>query len=194
MPTAYRQRRRIMRWVDAAAIAVVAAGVVVAGAMLAADPSLDESLARRVVAALERADPTVEPVAGHGHNTPKNPNRRTDIDGFELVCAAKVFGHDPPDATSVDDVRVVYAHRTCAAVGPGLVWPESIRETGPVAVRLGIPDSLVLPEKAMVTTEDAKYADRIRAVIPTRLQQKALAYPDFVDPDVAEDLQDLLDD
>jgi hypothetical protein len=193
MPTAYRQRRRVMRWVAAAAIAVVAAGVVIAGVMLTADPSLDESLARRVVAALERADPAAEPPA-HGHaGASANPNRRTDIDGFELVCAAKVFAHDPPSATEVDDVQVVYAHRTCAAVGPGLVWPGSLRETGPVAVRLGVPDKLVLPEKALPGAGDAQYADRIRAVIPKPYQQKALAFPDFVDPDVADELQDRID-
>lgn len=176
----------------AAAIAVVAAGVVVAGATLAADPSLDELLDRRVVAALERATPGTVPSA-HGHDTSANPGRRTDIDGFELVCAAKVFGHEPAEVSTVEEVTVVYAHRTCAAVGPGLVWPASIRETGPVAVKLGVPDRLVLPEKALAADTDAKYVDRIRAVIPTRYQSAALAYPDFVDPDVAGDLQDLVD-
>jgi hypothetical protein len=181
-----------MRWVAAAGVAVVAVGVVVGGVILADEPSLDEQLSRRVVAALERAVPTAEPV--HGHAEPKNPNRRTDIDGNELVCVAKVFGHDPTTATAVDDVEVVYAHRTCAAVGPGLIWPESLRETGPVAVRLGTPDELLLPEKALPTKADAAYTDRIRAVIPQRYQKQALAYPDFVDPEVAADLQDQLDD
>jgi hypothetical protein len=193
MPVGDRQRRRVMRWVAAAAIAVVASGIVVAGAMLSAEPSLDELLDRRVVAALERSTPGSAPSA-HAHNAPKKPNHRTDIDGFELVCAAKVFGHEPADVSTVEDVRVVYAHRTCAAVGPGLMWPESIRETGPVAVKLGVPDTLVLPENALPGDANAQYADRIRAVIPKRYQSAALAYPDFVDPDVADDLQDLIDD
>lgn len=179
-----------MRWVAAAAVAVAAAGVVVGGVLLTADPSLDDQLARRVVAALERADPSAPPV--HGHVTPANPNRRTDIDGNELTCVAKVFGHEPAGATSVDDVRVVYAHRTCAATGPGLTWPASIRETGPMAVRLGVPDRLVLPEKALKDEADASYADRVRAVIPRPYQRQALAYADYVDPDVAEELQKAL--
>lgn len=179
-----------MRWVAAAGVAIVAAGVVVGGVLLTSSPSLDESLARRVVAALERADPKSPPPV-HGHE-PANPNRRTDIDGNELVCVAKVFGHEPASATSVADVRVVYAHRTCAATGPGLAWPESLRETGPVAVRLGVPDTLVLPEKALPNA-DATYKDRIRAVIPQRYQDEALAYADFVDPEVADELQDTLD-
>lgn len=180
-----------MRWVAAAGVAIVAAGVVVGGVLLMSDPSLDDQLGRRVVAALERADPAAPPA--HGHTTPANPNRRTDIDGNELVCVAKVFGHEPASATAVDDVRVVYAHRTCAATGPGLRWPASIRETGPVAVRLGVPDTLVLPEKALPNAEDASYTDRIRAVIPQRYQGQALAYADFVDPAVAEELRDSID-
>jgi hypothetical protein len=185
-----------MRWAAAAGVAIVAVGVVVGGVILADEPSLDEQLSRRVVAALERVTPATAPTTGaaHGHATPANPNRRTDIDGNELVCVAKVFGHEPAAASTVDDVEVVYAHRTCAAVGPGLAWPESLRETGPVAVRLGVPDELVLPEKALPAQPDAAYADRIRAVIPTRYQKQALAYANFVDPDVAADLQDRLDD
>jgi hypothetical protein len=191
MPIANRQRRRVLRWAAAAGVAVVAAGMIVGGVLLTRDPSLDEQLSRRVVAALERAVPGAVPV--HGHTKPTNPNRRTDIDGNELVCVAKAFGHVPTDATEVDDVKVIYAHRTCAAVGPGLAWPESIRETGPVAVRLGVPDTLVLPEKALPNKSDANYTDRIRAVIPQQYQQQALAYTDFVDPEVADDLEDQLD-
>jgi hypothetical protein len=190
MPIADRQRRRVLRWVAAGAIAVVAAGVVVGGVWLSADSSLDDQLGRRVVAALERAQPGAIPAHGHA---PKNPEKRADIDGNELVCVAKVFGHEPADATEVDRITVIYAHRTCAAIGPGLFWPESLRETGPVAVRLGVPDELVLPEKALPDEEDASYADRIRAVIPARYQGQALAYPDFVDPDVADELEDAVD-
>ena len=183
-----------MRWAAAAGVAIVAVGVVVGGVILADEPSLDEQLSRRVMAALERAVPTAQPAHGHGHAEPEDPTRRTDIDGNELVCVAKVFGRSPTTATTVDDVKVVYAHRACAAVGPGLIWPESLRETGPVAVRLGTPDQLVLPEKALPTKPDAAYADRIRAVIPKQYQKQALAYPNFVDPEVAANLEDQLDD
>jgi hypothetical protein len=181
----------MLRWAAAAGVAVVAAGMIVGGVLLTRDPSLDEQLSRRVVAALERAVPGAVPV--HGHTRPTNPNRRTDIDGNELVCVAKAFAHAPPDAAEVDDVKVIYAHRTCAAVGPGLAWPESIRETGPVAVRLGVPDTLILPEKALPNLSDANYTDRIRAVIPRQYQQQALAYTNFVDPEVADELKDQLD-
>jgi hypothetical protein len=173
---------------------VLAVGLVVGGVLLLDEPELDELLGRRVVAALERADPAAETSPHPGHAQPASSHRRVDIDGHELVCAAEAFGHEPPDATSIDAVTVVYAHRMCAAVGPGLVWPGSIRESGPVAVRLGVPDRLVLPEKALPGEADAEYADRIRAVVPARYQRDALAYGDFVDPDVAEELQGRLDE
>ena len=82
----------------------------------------------------------------------------------------------------------------CAAVGPGLVWPASIREHCPVAVRLGVPDTLVLPDLALADRSDVTYADRIRAVIPPRYHDAALAFPDLVDPEVAEELQDRVED
>jgi hypothetical protein len=182
-----------MRWVVAGAVAVVATGVVVGGAVLSRDAGLDGAMNRRVVAALEHAQPGM-PTGHHAHGEPADPGRRTDIDGHELRCTAKAFGHDPAEATTIGDIRVIYAHRMCAAVGPGLVWPDSIRETGPVAVRLGVPDTLVVPEKALPRLAEANYADRIRAVIPRRYHDDALAFPDFVDPDVAEELQDRVED
>jgi hypothetical protein len=193
MPIADFPRRRALRWVAAGAVAVVAVGVVVGGVLLSQEESLDEVMSRRVEAALEQPGPAA-PSAHPEHGQSANPSRRVDTDGHELRCVAKVFGHDPPGATAVDDVTVIYAHRMCAAIGAGLVWPGSIRETGPVAVRLGVPDTLVLPEKALPAAADANYADRIRAVIPERYHEDALAFADFVDPDVAAELQDRVED
>ena len=192
MSTTNLARRRALRWVAAGAVALVATGVVVGGVLLSAQSEFDALVNRRVVAALEQAPPG-GPHVHHGH-APADPSRRTDIDGHELRCVAETFGHDPPDATAIEDVTVIYAHRMCAAIGPGLGWPDSIRETGPVAVRIGVPDTLVLPEKALADNPDAQYADRIRAVIPQRYHERALAFPDFVDPDVADELQDRVED
>jgi hypothetical protein len=189
-------RRRAVRWLVAGLVTVVAAGVVVGGVLLSPRSGLDEQLNRRAVAALEQAPPTeTSPPTPHAaHGRPANPDRRVDTDGHELRCVAKVFGHDPPGASSIDEVSVSYAHRMCAAIGPGLAWPASIRETGPVAVRLGTPDTLILPEKALPEVPDANYTDRIRAVIPERHHQQALAFADFVDPDVAEELRDRVEE
>jgi len=188
------ERRPAMRWAVAFAVAALAVVLAAGGVLLVADDGLDEQLSRRVVAALERPDADAH--AGHaGHGgAAADSLLRVDIDGHELRCATEVFGHEPAGATSVGEVTVVYAHRMCAAIGPGLVWPDSIRETGPVAVRLGVPDTLVLPEKAMPGDPGANYAERIRSVVPPPFRDAALAFPDYVDPDVAEDLQDLVED
>lgn len=185
--------RRAARWVVVGLVAVVAAGVVAGGVLLSRQSGLDEQLNRRTVAVLERA-PTSAAASHPGHGRPANPHRRVDIDGHELRCVAKVFGHDPAGATSVDEVSVIYAHRMCAAIGPGLVWPGAIREAGPVVVRLGVPNTLVLPEKALPEARDANYADRIRAVIPVRHQNQALAFADVGDPEMAEELRDLIEE
>jgi hypothetical protein len=196
MATVDLSRRPAMRWAVAGAVTVVAVGVVAGGVLLSTPDDLDDLMVRRTEAALERVDPAAshDPSAHAGHGQPANPDHRVDIDGHELRCAAKVFGHEPADASSIDEVKVIYAHRMCAAVGPGLVWPDSIRETGPVAVRLGVPDTVVLPERAIPDNADADYADRIRAVIPRPFHDDALAFTDFVDPDVAEELQDRVED
>lgn len=185
-------QRRPVRWAVAGAVAAVATGVVVGGVLLSTRDDLDELMTRRAVAALERADP--ETAVDHGdhggHGQPAAPGRRVDLDGYELRCVADVFGHEPAGATSIDEVSVIYAHRMCAAVGPGLVWPDSIREAGPVAVRLGVPDELVLPEQALPDEADATYADRIRAIVPEPFHDAALTS----DPEVAERLQDIVED
>lgn len=196
MATVDLPRRPAMRWAVAGAVMAVALGVVVGGVLLSAPDDLDDLMVRRTEAALERVDPSAshDPSAHAGHGRPADPGRRVDIDGHELRCAAKVFGHEPVGASSIDEVKVIYAHRMCAAVGPGLVWPDSIRETGPVAVRLGFPDTLVLPERAIPDNPEADYADRIRAVVPRPFHDDALAFTDFVDPEVAEELQDRVED
>ncbi|OLF14136.1 hypothetical protein BLA60_02960 [Actinophytocola xinjiangensis] len=190
------QRRPAMRWAVVAAVAVLAVVLAAGGALLVTRDGLDEQLGRRVVAALERPDADLN--AGDdqhaGHDPASGATRRVSPDGHELRCATEVFGHEPVDATSVEEVTVVYAHRMCAAVGPGLVWPDSIRETGPVAVRLGIPDTLVLPERSLLDDPDANYVERIRSVVPQPFRDAALAFRDYVDPDVAQDLQDLVED
>lgn len=193
-------RRPAMRWVVAGVGTTLAVVLAAGGVLLVADDGLDEQLGRRVVAALERSDAAAHPghdghggTAGHG-GAAADGQRRVDLDGHELRCAAKVFGHEPAGATSVDEVTVIYAHRMCAAVGPGLAWPDSIREAGPVSVRLGVPDTLVLPEKALPNHPDADYAQRIRTVVPQQFHDAALGFPGYVDPDVVEDLRDLVGD
>jgi hypothetical protein len=189
------QRRRL--WIRglAALVVLVAAAVAVllqldgdpdGAAPAAGEPAaagageqgLPEQLAARVVEILEEA--SLAEHADHGHHF--------DEAASGIVCAAEAFGFDPPEATSVDQVRTVYAHHMCAEVGPDLVWPDAIRAAGPLAVQLTDPPAVLLPE-ALPAGEGALYADRIRALIPERYHAEALASEGFADSAVAEQLR-----
>lgn len=69
---------------------------------------------------------------------------------MRMVCTAKVFGRDPATASSVRDVRVVYAWVACQQVG------GTTNEVIPVAVSLADPPAVRSPRDG----EDADY-DRI---------------------------------
>lgn len=190
-----RPGRFVLWLVILAALGVAAGLVVVVRAIVTSDPpSLQDQLAVRAVEVLEQAPPSSGDAGHHtGHGQPADHTRRVDRDGNELRCAAKTFGYDPPDATRVDEVREIYAHHMCAAIGPGLAWPSSIRETGPVTVRLADPAAVVVPEQALPGEQGAQYADRVRAIIPERYHEQALAFGNFVDPDVAAGLRDRIE-
>lgn len=161
------------------------------GLVAAGQPALPEQLAARVVVVLERAGPpgggSAEPTAADpARLDPARQGHPLDTDPVRLVCAAKTFGFDPPEATTVDQVRVVYAHHMCAAVAPGLTWPGAIRVAGPLAVTLTEPATVRLPEQALPGVPDATQLDRVRSIIPERYHRQALAPDGLVDPDVAE--------
>jgi hypothetical protein len=101
---------------------------------------------------------------------------------------------DPPDATTVEQVRVVYAHHMCAEVGPGLTWPQAVRAAGPLAAEFTGPVTVLLPERALPDVVGASYADRIREIIPERYHETALAPGGFADPAVADRLRQRFED
>lgn len=190
-----RPRRRY-RWL--AALAVVLAAVVVAlllrGMGGSESPAaaederelpeqdergLPEQLADRVVQVLEQATPQEH--ADHGHHF--------DEEAQGIVCAADTFGFEPADATSLDQVEVVYAQHMCAEYGPGLSWPGAVRASGPLAMELTTdPATVRLPEQALPGEEGVTHADRVRAIIPEEYHEEVLAADGF-DPDVAETLR-----
>jgi hypothetical protein len=174
-----QRRRGRLRWLAVALVAVVVVVVAVAMARTGSgggDPLLDQ-LATRVVAAMESA--TEEEHAAHGHNFDHEST---------IACAAEAFGFEPPEAESVDEVRVIYAHHMCAMHGDGYTWPQSIRAAGPIVVELTDPVTIRTPEMIEASAE-MNYADRIRQLIPERYHDQALASESFVDPDVAERLR-----
>ena len=183
-----RPSRRRTRWLVALAAlaAVVAAAVLLrvaggGGDTEAGEPaSLPEQLTARVVATLEESSSSEH--AEHGHHF--------DEEAVRIVCAAETFGFEPAEATTVDDVEMVYAHHMCAEVGTGFGWPDAVRAAGPLAVELTDPVTVLLPEQALAGQEGVNHADRIRAIIPEQYHEAALAPEGFAAPAVAERLRE----
>ncbi|PZG21388.1 hypothetical protein [Nonomuraea aridisoli] len=143
---------------------VTLAGLVLAGVTLfaARQPSsrLGEELAAQVTLALERASPGEHHAHGHGFDS-------------RVVCAVEPFGVEPADADSLVEVRWVYARHMCAITGESPDWAASVRASGPIAVEMGVPPRITVPEPG------AGYPDRVRRIIPERYHEEAFA--DFSD-------------
>ncbi|MFC7591819.1 hypothetical protein ACFQYP_55030 [Nonomuraea antimicrobica] len=77
------------------------------------------------------------------------------------------FGTEPPDAASLVEVEWVYARHMCAITGESPDWAASVRASGPIAVKLGIPPQVEVPESG------AGYPDRVRRLIPERYHRQA---------------------
>ncbi|MFI7423391.1 hypothetical protein [Nonomuraea sp. NPDC049684] len=146
------------------AAGVALAGLTLAGATLFAahqeSARLDQELAAQVTLILERATPEEHHDHGHGF-------------GSRVVCAVEPFGTDPPDAAGLAEVRWVYARHLCAIVGESRDWAMSVRASGPIAVRLGVPPQVKVPAAG------PGYPERVRALIPARYHDEAFA--DFSD-------------
>ncbi|TMR98731.1 hypothetical protein [Nonomuraea basaltis] len=139
---------------------VTLAGLTLAGVMFfaATQPSsqLYRELAAQVTLVLEQASPGEH--QHHGHD-------------FEsrVVCAVEPFGTEPADASSLVEVEWVYARHMCAITGESSEWSVSVRASGPIAVRLGIPPQVKVPEPGL------GYPERVRQLIPARYHEQAFA-------------------
>ncbi|MFG1704938.1 hypothetical protein ACFLIM_17260 [Nonomuraea sp. M3C6] len=139
---------------------VTLAGLTLAGVMLFAarqeSSRLNDELAAEVTRILEQSSP--EEHHAHGH----------DFDS-RVVCAVEPFGTEPADASSLVEVKWVYARHMCAITGDSSDWSYSVRASGPIAVRLGIPPLVKVPEPGV------GYPERVRQLIPARYHAEALA-------------------
>ncbi|MCA2183767.1 hypothetical protein [Nonomuraea cavernae] len=152
----------------AVALAVLAGAALVVHLHLSGRQELRARLTDRVTALLERASPAEH--HEHGHEFGPDAGR--------VVCAVDVFGTDPADAGTVAEVTWVYAHHMCAITGPGAGWSVSVRASGPIAVRLGTPDRVRVPQSG------AGYPERVRELIPERYHDEA--FGGFGDEDAIE--------
>jgi hypothetical protein len=146
------------------AATITLAGVTLAGVMFfaARQPSstLNDELAAQVTLILEQASPGEHHAHGHSFDS-------------GVVCAVEPFGTEPPNATSLVEVRWVYARHMCAITGESPEWASSVRASGPIAVKISIPPQVRVPEPG------AGYPDRVKRLIPERYHQEA--FEDFSD-------------
>ncbi|NBE94006.1 hypothetical protein FE391_35675 [Nonomuraea sp. KC401] len=142
------------------AATVTLAGLTLAGVMFLAgrQPSaqLNDELAAQVTMILEQASAGEH--HAHGHHFESN-----------VVCAVEPFGTEPANASSLVEVKWVYARHLCAITGESSEWSVSVRASGPIAVRLGIPPMVKVPEAGV------GYPERVRRLIPPRYHEEAFA-------------------
>jgi hypothetical protein len=167
-----------------AAFVLLAAALVVAlrgtGGTSAAAPrtalptGLAAQLSQRVAAILEVTTPS-EPVEGHdpGHSAGQS----------RVMCTADPFGMQPANATTMAQVRWVYAQQLCAIGEPGTPWEYAEKAAGPVAV------SLTDPPVVLSTHAGRDYQTQVREMIPSQYLAQALPGT-FIHPELVARLRD----
>ncbi len=138
---------------------LVAVGIL--AGLLAAQPNpLPDQLAARAQTALEQLSPAeLELYEPSGHAVDH---------GGKVLCAAEPFGTEPSTADRIEDVERIYAVYFCAVVKPGTPWDYASRSSGPAVITLTDPP-------AVQTAKSGVDPDRVWAMIPDELEQKAAA-------------------
>jgi hypothetical protein len=136
------------------AVAVLATGLIyLSGGGLSRQ--LD-TLAQTTLERLPPAELELFEVQGHGGEA-------------KVICTAESFATEPARAERVEDVRVIYAHYLCALVQPNTVWDYATRSEGPVVINLTDPPTVRIAQSGV------GYPDRVQAMIPDNLEQRAFA-------------------
>ncbi|MFI7439297.1 hypothetical protein [Nonomuraea indica] len=169
------RRVRIATVVALLLVPVAGAALLVAGHQ-ARQQELEGRLAVLVTGLLEGA--TADEHRRHGHDFGHDRGQGAVHGAGEVVCAVDPFGVEPAGAATVAEVEWVYAHHMCAITGPGAGWARSVRASGPIAVRLGDPPVVRVPEPG------TGYPERVRRLVPER--HHAAAFGGFGDDDAIE--------
>ena len=130
-------------------------------------------LNRRMTTTLEQL-----PSTGHeGHGVATDAGSRT-------ICGTRVYGYEPADAKTADDVDTVYGFHLCAVAEPGGDWNFAVKFVSPLVMRA---DTEPPAFQMVASTAEVSYRDRIKQLIPERYQ--ALANEGTLEPDVMADLR-----
>ena len=137
-------------------LAAVAALLVLSIPFLSTAPAaaLTQDIGRRAAQALEVSTP--EEHRGHGHEV-------ASVD--HVVCGVDVFGTEPREVRTADEVTIVYGYYFCAVGPDGKPYLESSRMDGPVVIRL-------TPPVIQIARHGAGYEGRVRAMMPDEYESR----------------------
>lgn len=176
------QRPRWRTWLPrifAVAVLLAAGAFALVRLEVIGGPSPEERAATVRAALTQRMTTTLEqmPAKGHaGHGA-------TDTNGT-VVCGARVYGYDPKDAKTADDVDTVYGFHMCAVAEQKGTWDFAVKFVAPMVMKFDTtPPSMQMVE----STETVSYRERITQVIPPEYQQQALT--SALEPAVMADLR-----
>jgi hypothetical protein len=131
---------------------------------------LREELVPRTIALLQDSTPAEH--VSHGH----------DLGGADrILCTVDPFGTDPADASTMGEVRWVYAQHLCAFGPPGTPWDYATKSSGPIAISLTSPTVILLPHVG------TPYREQVDRMIPARYLPQA--YGTFAHPQQVADLR-----
>jgi hypothetical protein len=135
------------------------------------------ALTRRMVTELEKM-----PASGHvGHGNTNAVGRP--------VCAARVYGYEPEDAATADDVTTIYGFHFCAVAEPKGAWDWATKFVAPMVMKL---DTTPPAMEMAAATETVSYRERITQIIPPEYQ--AQANEGALEPEAMAELRRRFDD
>ncbi|HEY8533252.1 MAG TPA: hypothetical protein VIL44_05155 [Micromonospora sp.] len=175
-PAAASPRPRRLIWV-AVILAVTVLGVLVVYHLTRSPDKpadLRSQITTYLVAALEQSPPNYH---DHGDHPGATEEART-------LCATRVFGFEPTDATQLADVRTVYGHHFCVMAKKGIPWEGAPKLVGPF-----VADLTVNPPRVEVAapTESQTFAERVQQLIPE--PYRAQAFEESLEPTAMEELR-----
>ncbi|HST85318.1 MAG TPA: hypothetical protein VLL08_26495 [Kineosporiaceae bacterium] len=87
-----------------------------------------------------------------------------------LVCGTRVYGYEPADAITVEDVVTVYGFHMCALAEAGRSFDSAMKMVAPLVMRFGAgPPELEVAE----SSNGVSYRDRVKQLFPVNYQQSA---------------------
>ena len=100
------------------------------------------------------------------------------------VCGSQVYGYEPADAATAEDVVTVYGFHMCGVAEAGVPWDFATRFVAPLVMRFDTNPPTV---QAAESSADVTYQERVKQLIPAQYQE--LAAQSALEPDAMAELR-----